>query len=179
MFGNSLCDHRRNYRNITVVSHFYRYFINPSYRVIWLFRLVGCIKNKVIRRIVSIYYRRQCVRFQIELDHETRIKPGLIFVHNGPIVINPKAIIGENAIIHPCVLIGGDRSKTTPPIIGDNVFIGHGVKIIGGCKIGNSVFLAPGAVITKDVPENYIMGAGINNVISCNGGIIANSRYRS
>lgn len=169
MFSKSLCDHTLNYKNINVISHSWRYFINPSYRIIWLFRLGNSIKNKLLKKLFNIYYKRQCNRFNIFLDLETDIKPGLDFVHNGPIVINPSAKIGKNAIIHPCVLIGGDR-KTGAPSIGDNVFIGHGTKIIGHCKIGDNVFIAPASVITKDIESDCIVGTGLNNVIRYGGG---------
>lgn len=36
------------------------------------------------------------------------------------------------------------------PVIGDNVVIGAGAKIIGGAYIGNGA----GCVVTIDVPEN-------------------------
>ena len=43
-------------------------------------------------------------------------------------------------------------------IIGDDVWIGAGVIILPGCKIGNGVVIAAGAVVTKDIPDNVIVG---------------------
>ena len=40
------------------------------------------------------------------------------------------------------------------PVIGDNVFIGTGAKIIGNITIGNNVLIGANAVVTKDVPDN-------------------------
>ncbi len=45
-------------------------------------------------------------------------------------------------------------------IIGDDVWIGAGVIILPGCKIGNGVVVAAGSVVTKDIPDNVIV-AGI------------------
>lgn len=42
-------------------------------------------------------------------------------------------------------------------VIGDNVFIGAGTKIIGAVKIGNNVIIGQNCVITKDVPDNSIV----------------------
>ena len=42
--------------------------------------------------------------------------------------------------------------------IGDNVFIGTGVKILYDVKIGNNVIIAAGAVVTKDIPDNSVVG---------------------
>ena len=91
------------------------------------------------------------------------------FPHFFPIVINPESIIGKNCIIHPCVLIGRDRGKVGAPQIGDNCFIGHGAKIIGNPKIGDWTFVSPGAIVTKNIPEGSLVGAGVNNIISDKG----------
>lgn len=42
--------------------------------------------------------------------------------------------------------------------IGDNVFIGSNVQILYDVKIGNNVVIAAGAVVTKDVPSNSVVG---------------------
>ena len=42
--------------------------------------------------------------------------------------------------------------------IGNNVFIGTGVKILYDVKIGNNVIVAAGAVVTKDIPDNSVVG---------------------
>lgn len=101
---------------------------------------------------------------------ETSIGDGIVFAHGGPVVINANSKIGQNCIIHPCVLIGGNRLKKGYPIIGDNVFIGHGTKIIGNPKIGNYVFISPGAIITRDIPDDSIIGSGVNNILKNEGG---------
>jgi serine O-acetyltransferase len=51
--------------------------------------------------------------------------------YSGPIIVNPKAKVGENCRISSCVTIGGADVSHTPPRIGDNVFIGLGAVIVG------------------------------------------------
>lgn len=43
-------------------------------------------------------------------------------------------------------------------IIGNDVWIGYGAKILGGVTIGNGAIIAMGAVVTKDVPPYAIVG---------------------
>ena len=43
-------------------------------------------------------------------------------------------------------------------IIGNNVAIGHNATIMPGVTIGNNCVIALGAVVTKDVPSNTIVG---------------------
>jgi len=42
--------------------------------------------------------------------------------------------------------------------IKDDIWIGAGAKILGGVTINSGAVIAAGAVVTKDVPENAIMG---------------------
>lgn len=43
-------------------------------------------------------------------------------------------------------------------IIGDNVWIGSGAKIMPGVKIGDNSVIGAGAVVTKDVEANVVAG---------------------
>ena len=45
-----------------------------------------------------------------------------------------------------------------PIVIGDDVWIGGNVTIVAGVHIGNNVIVAAGAVVTKDVPDNTLVG---------------------
>lgn len=42
--------------------------------------------------------------------------------------------------------------------IGEDCWIGAGVKILKGVRIGNGVVIGANAVVTKDVPDNAIVG---------------------
>lgn len=64
-----------------------------------------------------------------------------------------------NCNIHKGVTIGqenrGKRQGT--PIIGDNVWIGMNVTIVGNIKIGNDVLIAPNTYLNCDVPSHSIV----------------------
>lgn len=49
-------------------------------------------------------------------------------------------------------------SYTQPISIGNDVWIGGNVTIIGGVHIGNNVIIGAGAVVVKDVPDNTVVG---------------------
>lgn len=84
--------------------------------------------------------------------------PGITIYHYGPIIINDKTRIGRNVVLYPGVLIGHKVPGQPAPIIGDNVFIGSGAKIIGDVHIGDNVVIAPNAVVVKDVTSNTKVG---------------------
>lgn len=43
-----------------------------------------------------------------------------------------------------------------PVTIGDNVWLGGGVKVLAGVKIGNGCVIGAGSVVTKDLPDNCV-----------------------
>lgn len=58
-------------------------------------------------------------------------------------------------------LFNGDLKKlksVKKTVIGNDVWIGHNVNIIGGVTIGNGSIIAAGALVTKDVPAYSIVG---------------------
>ena len=74
------------------------------------------------------------------------------------VFISKNATIGKGCTILHQVTIGSnafdDSKHTGSPIVGDNVFIGAGAKIIGGITIGNNVRIGANCVVCEDVPDN-------------------------
>lgn len=85
--------------------------------------------------------------------------------HWGSIIINPAVKIGEGCTLYPGVLVGHKKPGERAAIIGDNVFIGAGTKIIGTVRIGNNVTIGQNCVITKDVPDNSVVVCNNDNRI--------------
>jgi len=55
--------------------------------------------------------------------------------------------------------------ENSPVIIGNNVWIGERAIILKGVKIGNNSVVAAGSVVTKEVPENTVVGGNPARVI--------------
>lgn len=88
------------------------------------------------------------------IDECKSIGGGLCVFHGYGVVINPFCKIGRNCIIFQDVTIGVAKPGEGTPIIGDNVFIGCGAKVLGKIKIGDNVKIGAGAVVVKDVPSD-------------------------
>jgi len=85
--------------------------------------------------------------------------------------------IGENCLLGPGVHIytathpldPTERSSGAeygiPVTIGDHVWIGGRAIINPGVTIGNNVVIASGAVVTKDVPDNVVVGGNPAKII--------------
>ena len=76
------------------------------------------------------------------------------------IVVHARTVIGKNCMIGQGVTIGGKSGWYEVPVIGDNVEISAGARILGPVHIGNNVIIGANAVVVKDVPDNCIV-AGI------------------
>lgn len=68
---------------------------------------------------------------------------------------------------HPLNPIERNSGKeyAKPITIGNNVWIGGSAVIIPGVTIGDNVVIASGAVVTKDVPDNVVVGGNPAKVI--------------
>lgn len=87
--------------------------------------------------------------------------PGLSIAHRGDIIISAHTAIGSNCRIHVGVNIGANAGETNAAVIGDNVYIGPGAKIIGNIRIADNVAIGANAVVVKDVLEPGITVGGI------------------
>ena len=85
--------------------------------------------------------------------------PGITIYHYGAIIINDKTRIGRNVVLYPGVLIGHKVPGQSAPIIGNNVFIGSGAKIIGDVHIGDNVTIGQDCVIVKDIEAGHTVVA--------------------
>lgn len=83
--------------------------------------------------------------------------PGLVLIHPIGVVINSAVRGGHNVCIESSVVIGDNRGRV--PVLGDDLFIGSGAKIIGGVILGNGARVGANAVVLQDVaPDTTVVG---------------------
>lgn len=156
--------------NTKLKSFLKHYFLSPGFRITVWFRLASKFKGPfgAILNLVLMHYR---YLFGIDLKRNTKIGKGFYIGHFSGIVISSKAVIGNNCNISQGVTIGiaGKGENRGCPIIGNNVYIGAGAKIIGKITIGNNVAIGANAVVTKDIPDNAVVGGIPAKIISMDG----------
>ena len=82
-------------------------------------------------------------------------------MHIGPILTNAKARVGQNCSIHINTGIAAQGITSKAPTIGDDVVIGFGACIIGGCHIANGIAIGANALVNKSFEEENIAIAGV------------------
>ena len=108
--------------------------------------LLNCI-------FVPVYGFATCF-IGISLPRSAKIGGGLRIDHFGAIVIGPGVVIGKHCTIRQGVTIGNRKSLDDMPVLGDDVNIGAGAKILGAVRIGNGAKIGANAVVLSDVPED-------------------------
>jgi serine O-acetyltransferase len=78
--------------------------------------------------------------------------PGFVLVHSQGVVINGTVRGGCDVKIEHQVTIGAEKRQA--PIIGDDVFIGAGAKVLGSVTIGAGARVGANAVVVMDVPPH-------------------------
>lgn len=143
--------------------------------IIWM-RLSGYFKGKgaiyfPLYLLTALLHRHYMFKFGICIPCSTRIGEGLYIGHFGSIVVNHAAVIGRNCNLSQGVAIGATYRGSRPgaPVIGENVYVGPGAKIIGGISIGDNVAIGANCVVTRDVPENAVVVGIPGRVISYKG----------
>ncbi len=114
--------------------------------------------GNLYRRFLYIRWTRMRIGYEIPIN---TFGPGLSIAHKGTIIVNSKVRVGKNCRIHVDVVLGQGKDADDIPKLGDNIHIGPGVKIIGGCVIGNNTVIAANAVVTKSFPEGNCTIGGI------------------
>ncbi|SFN46597.1 serine O-acetyltransferase [Bizionia echini] len=99
--------------------------------------------------------------YNSNIPFQCKIGKGSKFGYGGiGVVIHKRTVIGENCSIGTNITIGGKHPHYEVPVIGNNVYIATGAKVLGPIKIGDNVIIGANAVVLKDIPSNAVV-AGI------------------
>jgi serine O-acetyltransferase len=127
----------------------------------WRYRIKPAVLRKVFSLMYRIAFKLVQIMTGIELPCEVEIGRNFVIDHFGGIVISGYAKFGNDCRIRNGVVVGLQRvDQPIAPIIGDNVDIGAGAKVLGAIKIGNNVVIGANAVVIRDVPDNSV-AAGV------------------
>lgn len=121
-------------------------------------------KRNLYHKIMYLWYRRRKntlgSRIGVEI-WENSFGKGLVIHHNGSIVVNRECRVGENCQLHGDNCLGNAGEGANVPILGNNVNIGVGAKIIGKITIADNVKIGANAVVTKSFLESGITIVGV------------------
>ena len=122
-------------------------------------------KVPLIRELLQlIYYIVDSLLVKTLLNSEfpaqCRIGRNLRLPYGGKgIIIDRNAVIGDNVTLYHQVTISQitkGYGKEGAPVIGNNVVIGMGAKILGPVHVGDNARIEANSVVLRDVPEDAV-----------------------
>ena len=119
------------------------------------------VRPELLRKLLSFIYKVLFKLVQIvtgiELPCEVVIGRNFVIDHFGGIVISGYAQFGDDCRIRNGVVVGlKNVHEPVAPVIGNNVDIGAGAKLLGNIRIGNNVVIGANAVVLIDVPDDSL-----------------------
>lgn len=142
------------------------FFRNPGmlfsffYRIERYFLLNNFILIKILGILFyPIYFVITFYIFDIDISPKVKIGKSL-YIHIKGITVAEDVVAGDNLTLIGPITLGVKclHSKFPPPILGNNVIIYTGARVVGSVKIGNNVIIGANAVVVKDIPPNCVVG---------------------
>jgi serine O-acetyltransferase len=131
----------------------------------WRYGVRPVLLRKACSALYHVLYKLVQIVTGIELPCEAVVGRNFVIDHFGGIIVSGYATFGDNCRIRNGVVVGLRRiEEKSAPIIGDNVDIGAGAKLLGAIRIGNNVLIGANAVVLRDVPDDSI-AVGVPAVI--------------
>lgn len=133
-----------------------------------VFRVLEYLMNthnpiaKIFTPPLYVWHKRQSLKYGIYL-HPNTIGYGLKIAHIGGIHANVLSM-GNYCTITQGVVLGKKRGKENRPIVGNNVHLLLGCKVLGKIHVGDNSWVAPNSVVIKDVPEGCVV-SGVPAII--------------
>ena len=115
--------------------------------------------------VYRVLYKLTQMATGIELPCEAVVGRNFVIDHFGDIIVSGYARFGDNCRIRNGVSVGLRHvNDHRAPIIGNNVDVGAGAKLLGPITIGDNVAIGANAVVMCDVPSDSI-AVGVPAVI--------------
>jgi serine O-acetyltransferase len=144
-----------------------------GFRIALYYRLGHSLRTRKCRWLAGFFDR---VLYSAGVDIHTGavIGPGLRLPHPFAIVIGSKVRMGARVRVLQGATLGGvghkdEATGQTQPIVGDDVVIGAGAKVLGTVTVGNRVRIGANAVVTRDLPDDCIAAGVPARVTQLNG----------
>lgn len=129
---------------------------SPRFMPVVIFRLSHFCYRLKLTPLAKLFSLANFILFGLEIAVRCEIGPGLYLPHTQGTVIGALRI-GADATIYHNVTLGAREvdlgySEVGRPVLGDNVIVGAGAKVLGGVTIGSGARIGANAVVLSDVP---------------------------
>lgn len=122
-----------------------------------IYRLAGWLLLKGVQVVPRLLYIFNRLVFSVVLPPSSEVGRDVVFGYSElAIFVHKRAKIGDRVIVGPNVSIGDRSGLQRVPVIGNDVIIGAGARVIGPVKVGNGARIGANAVVLNDVPAGGV-----------------------
>lgn len=108
----------------------------------------------LLPKLVSLFIR---LVFSCQVSPGARLGAGTVLSYGGlGVVIHGSCVLGERVNVGTHVTLGGNFPRQGVPVVGNDVFIGTGAKILGPVTIGDGAVIGANSVVLADVPPRTV-----------------------
>ena len=115
-----------------------------------IYRLMQWSRRHRLVALEMAFNKLNAVACNCIIGRGAEFGPDFVLIHSTGVVINSAVRGGRGVHIEHQVTIGAERRQI--PVLGNDVFIGAGAKIIGGIVVGDGARIGANAVVLQDVP---------------------------
>jgi serine O-acetyltransferase len=129
-------------------------YVSDAFLAQVLYRGKARLQSLGVPVIPRILHRYAMSIAQVCIGDPVVVQPGIYLAH-GQVVIDGLVEIGRGAVIFPWVTIGLRAGNIRGPVIGRNVHIGTGAKVIGPVTVHRDARVGANSVVVHDVAAGH------------------------
>lgn len=128
----------------------------PGFKIIVNHKIANWLYRKRLFYLARLVSQIGKKKTGIEIHPGATLGRYLFIDHGNGVVIGEETVIGDYVTIYHQVTLGatGNEIGRRHPIIGNNVLIGAGSKVMGNIKVGNNVKIGAGSIVLTDIKDN-------------------------
>ncbi|WP_165721464.1 MULTISPECIES: serine acetyltransferase [unclassified Pseudoalteromonas] len=134
---------------------FIKYLIKNSYFRFQVYLRMSKINGTILPFVFRLLKAGLGKKVNIQLNCNVPIGYGLYIPH-GNVVINSQATIGNNCSLLQFVSVGAIHNGKSATI-GNNVYVGPNVNLVGDICVGDNSVLGAGAVAVKSIDSSKVV----------------------
>ena len=136
---------------------------NRGLQAMLYYRIANVCQKQHVPLLPFLLTRRIQTKYGIDIAPSATLGGGIVIFHGVGLVIGSEVVLDGDTDLYQGVTLGvrgaewvNEHHDDGHPVVGRNVVIGAGAKILGYVSIGDNCVIGANAVVTKSIPENSV-----------------------